>query len=115
MIKTTEELITFFNEFNSFLSHINNAIENIINPNYYDVNQLQTLKEFIYESSLSLFDWNTCSLLKNMDDLEHLIQSTKTDIDIIAVSESRIVKNKLPLIDISILNYNYEFCPGKPI
>ena len=110
MIKITEELITFFNEFSSFLSHINNAIENIINPSYYDVNQLQTLKKFIYESSLSLFHWNTCSLSKNIDDLEKL-----TDIGIIAVSESRIVKNKLPLIDTRILNYNYEFCQGKPV
>ena len=43
--------------------------------------------------------------------LEHLIQSTKTDLDIIAVCESRITKNKLPPIDISIPNYSYNFCP----
>ena len=53
----------------------------------------------------------TCSLSKNINDFEHLIQSTKTDFDIIAVSESRITKNKLPPVDISIPNYSYEFCP----
>ena len=57
-----------------------------------------------------LFHLSTCSLSKSKDDLEHLIQSTKTDFDIIAVSESRIIKNKFPPIDISTPNYSYEFC-----
>ena len=70
--------------------------ENVINSNYYDIDQLQTLKEFTDESSLSLFHLNTSSLSKNIDDFEHLIQSTKTDFDIIAVSESRITKKKTP-------------------
>ena len=34
-----------------------------------------------------------------MDEFEHLIQSAKTDLHIIAVFESRRIKNKLPLID----------------
>ena len=68
--------------------------ENVINSNYYDIDQLQTLKEFTDKSSLSLFHLNTSSLSKNIDDFEHLIQSTKTDFDIIAVSESRITKKK---------------------
>ena len=68
-------------------------------------------KEFTDKNSLSLFHLNTCSLSKNIDDFEYLIQSTKTNFDIIAVSESRITKNKLPPIDISIPNYSYEFCP----
>ena len=38
---------------------------------YYDINQLQTLKEFTDKSSLSLNHLNTYSLLKNTDDLEH--------------------------------------------
>ena len=79
--------------------------------NYYDIDQLQTLNKFTNKSSLSLFHLNTCSLSKNIDDFEQLIQSPKTDFDIAAVSESRITKNKLASIDVSIANYNYEFCP----
>ena len=30
--------------------------------------------------------------------------------DVIALSELKIAKNKLPQIDISIPNYSYEFC-----
>ena len=46
-----------------------------------------------------------------MDNFEHFIQSTKTDFDIIAVSESRIIKNEVLPIYISIPNYSSEFCP----
>ena len=109
-LKPPKELSHLFNKFNSFSSDINNTPENVINSNYYDIDQLQTLKEFTDKSSLFLFHLNTCSLSKNIDDFEHLIQSTKSDFDIIAVSES-ISKYKLPQIDTSIPNYSYEFCP----
>ena len=111
ILKPRKNLSDLFNEFNSLSSDINNIPENVLNSNYYDIDQLQTLTGFTDKSSLSLFHLNTCSLSKNIDDFEHLIQSTKTDFDIIAVSESRIAKNKLPPTDISIPNYSYEFCP----
>ena len=91
-LKLPKNLSHLFNEFNSFSFDINNTPENVINSNYYDIDQLQTLKEFTDKSSLSLFHLNTSSLSKNIDDFEHLIQSTKTDFDIIAVFESRITK-----------------------
>ena len=47
----------------------------MINSKYYDINQLQT-----------------CSISNKFDDLEHLIQSTNNYFDIIAVSESRLIK-----------------------
>ena len=110
-LKPPKNLSHVFNEFNSFSSDINNAPENVINSNYFHIDQLKTFKKFTDKSSLSLFHLNTCSLSKNIDDFEHLIQSTKTDFDIIALSESRITKNKLPPINISIPNYSYQFCP----
>ena len=111
ILKPPKNLSHIFNEFNSFSSDINNTPENVIYSNYYDIDQLQTFKKFTEKSSLSLFHLNTYSLSKNINDFEHLIQSTKTGFDIIAVSESRITENKLPPIDISIPNYSYEFCP----
>ena len=112
MLKPPKNFSHLFNEFNSFSSDINDTLENVINFYYYDIYQLQALKEFTDRSSLSLFDVNTCcSLSKNIDDFEHLIQSTKPDFDIIAVSKTEITKNKLPPIDISIPNYSYEFYP----
>ena len=99
-LKTPKNLSHLFIEFDSFFSYINNTPENIINSDYYDINQLQTLKEFTNKTALSLFCLNTSSLSKNIDDLEPLTQSTKTDFDIVAVSESRITKYQLPPIAI---------------
>ena len=63
-LKPPKNLSHLFNEFNSFSSYINNNPENVVNSNYYDIDQLQTLKEFSDKSSLSLFHQSTCSLLK---------------------------------------------------
>ena len=49
--------------------------------------------------------------LKNTNNLEHLIQSTKTDFDIIAFSEPRQIKGKFSPKDVILPNYSYEFCP----
>ena len=66
----------------------------MINSKYYDINQLQT-----------------CSISNKFDDLEHLIQSTSNYFDIIAVSESRLIKDKFPPTDVSFPNYSYDLCP----
>ena len=78
-LKPPKNLSHLLNEFNSFSSDINNTPENVIYSNYYDINQLQTLKEFTDKSSLSLFHLNTSSLSKNIDDFEHLIHSFNKD------------------------------------
>ena len=49
---------------------------------------MQTLTEFTEKSSLCHFHLSTCSTSKKMDNLRHLIQSKKTDFDIIAVYNS---------------------------
>ena len=108
--KPPNNLSHLFNEFNSFSSDISKTPEKVISCNYYDIDQLQTWGELTYKSSLSLFHLNNCSLSKIIDAFEHLIQSTKTDFDIIAVSESSITKNKFPQFDRSIPNYSYNFC-----
>ena len=45
------------------------------------------------------------------DGLEHLPQLTKTDFVITAVFESRLIKDKLSSIDVSLPNYSYVLCP----
>ena len=61
-LKPSKNLSHLFNESNSFSSDINNAPGNVINSNYYDIDQLQLLKKITDKSSLSLFHLNTCSL-----------------------------------------------------
>ena len=59
---------------------------------------------------MNLFDINTCSLPKNIEELECLINKTKIDFDIIGISESRIKKNNCPINSINLKSYSYESC-----
>ena len=110
-LKPPKDLSNLFSKFNNFSSDISNTPENVINSKYYDVNQLRTLKEFTDISSVSLVHVNiySLSLSKNTDDLEHLIQSAKTDFHIIAILQSILIKDKLPPTDISLTNYSCEY------
>ena len=77
LIRPPKNSSHLFNEFNSFLSDINNTPENIINSNYNDINELQTFSEFNDKSSLSLFHLSTCLLSKNIDDLDTLFSQQR--------------------------------------
>ena len=63
------------------------------------------------KSSLSLFHIKACSLSKNFEDLEYLLKTTNTNFDIIAISETRILKNTKIVKNINIPNFSYEFTP----
>ena len=60
--------------------------------------------------SLSLFHINTCSLNRNVDDLQYLLSCTQKIFDIIALSETRVTKN-ISLLDNLNFNYSFEFTP----
>ena len=62
-------------------------------------------------SCLSLFHINTCSLSKNVEDLEYLIKSTNINFDIIAMSETRILRDTNIVKNINIPNFSFEFTP----
>ena len=63
------------------------------------------------KSYLSLFHLNTCSFSKNFEDLEQLLHSTNLNFDVIAISETRITKNKAQINHIDSSNYSYEHFP----
>ena len=65
----------------------------------------------IEPNSLSLFHINSCSLNKNFEDLEHLLKATKKTFDVIAISESRILKDTDLSKNINICNYSVQFTP----
>ena len=62
-------------------------------------------------NSLSLFHINSCSLIKNFEDLEYLSKATNKTLDVIAISESRILKDTNLSKNINIFNYSVEFTP----
>ena len=59
---------------------------------------------------MSLFHINTCSLTKNIEELECRLDKTKIDFGAIGISESRIKKYKSPINTIKLKGHFYEFC-----
>ena len=62
-------------------------------------------------SCLSLFHINTCSLNKSFIDLEYLIESTNINFDIIAISETRMLKDTDNVKNINTTNFSSAFTP----
>ena len=62
-------------------------------------------------SCLSLFHINTCSLNKNFINLEYLIESTNINFDIIAISETRMLKDTDIVKNINTTNFSSAFTP----
>ena len=58
---------------------------------------------------------NTCSLSKNIEELEYLLDKTKIDFDLIGISESRIKKDKSPIKSINLKGYSDESCPAESV
>ena len=62
--------------------------ENIVSCKYYDIDEIQTLNKLNNKLTLSLFHVSSCSLSKNIEDLEYLLNSTSINFDVIAISET---------------------------
>ena len=92
ILKLPPGLALLFNQFNNAIPENNNDPENVIQSKYYDIDELQQLKIPNKEKSLSLFHINSCSLNKNFEELQNLLQSTNTQFDVIAITETRIKK-----------------------
>ena len=107
------EIMTLGFVFNLLLNQFNNSsqihdfkdLEDVVSCKYYP-NKMPNKKNY-----LSLFHINACSLSKNFDDLEYLLKTTNANFDIIAISETRILKNTKIVKNINIPNFSYEFTP----
>ena len=110
-LKPSSDLSLLFNQFNNSSPEQKTDTKNVLNSNYFDTDQLQTLKFLEKSKQLSLFHINTCSLNKNFDDLQHLLKCTNKVFDIVAVSETRIMKKTSLTSNISLNDYSFEFTP----
>ena len=111
-LKASSNLSLLFNQSNNFSPEQKKSDpENVVNTNYYNTDQLQTLKFPETNKSLSLFHINVCSLDKNFDDLQHLLKCTNKVLDILPVSETRIMKKTSLTSNIILNDYSFEFTP----
>ena len=93
-----------FNQFNEITAESNkkNAKNFIICRNL-DIDEMQNMKT--EQNLVSLFYINSCSFNKNFEDLEYLLKATKKTFDVIAITESRVLK------DTNLSNYSVELTP----
>ena len=88
-----------------------NADEELVSPincNFYDYDEFSSAK-FDSSKSFSVFHLNIHSIQKHIDSLRSLLillESKDFEFDIVAISESKILKNVSPIVDINIHNYH---------
>ena len=111
LLKPTLDVALLFNQFNNAIPENCSDPENVIQSKYYDIDELQKLKIPNKENSLSLFHINSCSLNKNFEELQNLLQSTNINFDVIAITETRIPKNVSVTQNIVLNNYSFEHTP----
>ena len=110
VLKPPPSLSSLFNQFNNIpQTHDHRDPENFVRCKYYDLEEVQSMKIPNKNSCLSLFHINTCSLNKKLENLEYLIKSTNINFDIIAISETRILKDTNIVKNINIPNFSFEF------
>ena len=91
VLKQPANLSQLFNQFNNTTEdHTIKNPDNSVKCRYCDTEEIQTLKIPNKSKSLSMFNINTCSLSKNFDDPEYLLKTTNMNVDIVAISETKI-------------------------
>ena len=110
-MKPPPDLALLFNQFNNTIPENRSDPENVIQSKYYDIDELQQLKIPNKEKSLSLFHISSCSLNKNFEELQNLLQSTNITFDVIVIIETRIPKNVSITQNIASNNYSFEHTP----
>ena len=81
------------------------------NLNYLDYRYLQNSNESWYciECCSTIFPFNSLSLNKTFDDLQHLLSCTKTKFDIIAISETRITRQVSLLNNLNLNSHSFLY------
>ena len=91
-LKPSSNLELLVNQFINATPENSNDPEKVCSSKYYDIEEMHNIQIPHKNKSLSLFQINACSLNKNFDDLQHLLNCTKKSFDVIAISETRITK-----------------------
>ena len=92
-------------QLNNLSEQDTNDNENLSTCKYRDVSYFSSLGRKLKLKCLSFFYLNINSLLKNLDDFNHLINDLKLDFDFLCISEPRILKSQSLNINISLQDY----------
>ena len=76
-LKPSSNLKLLVNQFNNAILENSSIPEKVCSSKYYDIEEMHKIRIPHKNKSLSLFHINTCSLNKNFDDPQHLLNCTK--------------------------------------
>ena len=110
-MKPPPDLALLFNQFDNAIPQNSSDPENVTESKYYDIDELQKIKIPNKGNSLSLFHINSCSLNKNFEELENLLQSANINFDLIGITGTRIPKNVSVTQNSVLNNYSFEHAP----
>ena len=91
-LKPSPNLELLVNQFNNATPKNSNDPEKTSSSKYYQIDEMHNIEIPHKNKSLSLVHINSCSLNKNLDNLQHPLGCTKNVFDIIVISETRITK-----------------------
>ena len=111
-LKPSSNLEFLLNQFNNVTPEKSNNPEKVCSSKCHDIEEMHNIEIPHKNKSLSMFHINAFSLA-NFGDLQHLLNCTKINFDIRAISETRITKQVSLLNDLNVNNYSFEFTPTK--
>ena len=71
-------ILLLVNQYNNATPEHSDDPEKTSSSTYYDIDEINNIEIPLKNKSLSLFQINTCSISKNFDDLQHLLNCTRT-------------------------------------
>ena len=86
--------------------------EKTISCKYYNIEKFNKAK-FKKDKYLSFLHLNIASLQAHIDELKILLQLLNFEFDVIGISETKLIKNEEPVINISLPNYTYVHTPSE--
>ena len=99
------------NQLNNFTDDEKENELNLPNRKYRDTYYSKNLTKDFKRKVLSFFHMNVCSLTKNFDDFNRLLNELNFSFDILAVTETRIKKGSSSRINLQLSNYSTEHTP----
>ena len=109
--KPTVALINLMNQLNNFTDDEKENELKLPNCKYREIDYFQKLSKNFKRKTLSLFHMNVCSLTKNFDDFNILLNDLNVNFDILAITESRIKKDSSSPVNLHLDNYSIEQTP----
>ena len=111
--KPTVALINLMNQLNNFTDDKKENELKLPNCKYRKIDYFQKLSKNFKRKTLSLFHMNVCSLTKNFDDFNILLNDLNVNFDILAITESHIKIDSSSPVNLHLENYSLDQTPTK--